>query len=289
MRGPSFAFVSSLFSVLLCAKSFVMNQLYIHWHPSPEIFSIGAFGPRWYGVLFAIAFVVGYYLMKHIFKREGVKLDYIDNLLLYFFIGTIVGARLGHCLFYEPQFYLSHPLQILKIWEGGLASHGAGIGLFIALGLFVHKYKVDTLWLFDRLAIMIALSGFFIRMGNLMNSEIVGCPTTQPWGFIFENNGEDFARHPSQLYEALGYLAMGLTLLWMYFKTDAPKRKGLIFGLAMALIFAFRFFIEFTKETQVEFEKSMMLDMGQWLSIPFVILGLTFIVLSLKRDKNATV
>ncbi|MBR6083392.1 MAG: prolipoprotein diacylglyceryl transferase, partial [Salinivirgaceae bacterium] len=105
-----------------------MNQLYIHWHPSPEIFSIGAFGPRWYGVLFAIAFVVGYYLMKHIFKREGVKLDYIDNLLLYFFIGTIVGARLGHCLFYEPQFYLSHPLQILKIWEGGLASHGAGIG-----------------------------------------------------------------------------------------------------------------------------------------------------------------
>ncbi len=264
-----------------------MNQLYIHWHPSPEIFSIGAFGPRWYGVLFAIAFVVGYYLMKHIFKREGVKLDYIDNLLLYFFIGTIVGARLGHCLFYEPEIYLRNPIQILKIWEGGLASHGAGIGLFIALGLFVHKYKVDTLWLFDRLAIMIALSGFFIRMGNLMNSEIVGCPTTQPWGFIFENNGEDFARHPSQLYEALGYLTIGLTLLWMYFKTNATKRKGLIFGLAMALIFAFRFIIEFTKETQVDFEKSMTLDMGQWLSIPFVILGLTFIVLSIIRNKNA--
>ena len=266
-----------------------MNLAYIHWHPSPEIFSIGAFAPRWYGVLFAAAFVVGYYLTRHIFRREGVRLDHFDTLLLYFFVGTIVGARLGHCLFYEPGFYLRNPVQILKIWEGGLASHGAGIGLFIALGLFVHKYKMDTLWLFDRLAIMIALSGFFIRTGNLMNSEIVGSPTTLPWGFIFENNGEAFARHPSQLYEAAGYLSIGLTLLWMYFKTEAPKQKGLIFGLAMALIFAFRFVIEFTKERQVDFEKSMALDMGQWLSIPFVVLGLIFIVLSLKRDKNATI
>lgn len=264
-----------------------MNLAYIHWHPSPEIFSLGAFEPRWYGVFFAAAFVVGYYLTRYIFKREGVKLDYIDNLLVYFFVGTIVGARLGHCLFYEPGIYLRNPLQILKIWEGGLASHGAGIGLFIALGLFVKKYKVDTLWLFDRLAIMIALSGFFIRMGNLFNSEIVGCPTTQPWGFIFENNGDTFARHPSQLYEAVGYLAIGLTLLWMYFKTEAAKRKGLIFGLAMALIFAYRFVVEFTKETQVAFEKSMALDMGQWLSIPFVVLGLIFIVLSVKRNKDA--
>ena len=264
-----------------------MNLAYIHWHPSPEIFSIGAFGPRWYGVLFAAAFVVGYYLTRYIFKREGVKLDYIDTLLVYFFVGTIVGARLGHCLFYEPGIYLRNPLQILKIWEGGLASHGAGIGLFIALGIFVKKYKVDTLWLFDRLAIMIALSGFFIRMGNLFNSEIVGCPTTLPWGFMFENNGDTFARHPSQLYEALGYLVIGLTLLWMYFKTSASKMKGLIFGLAMALIFAYRFVIEFTKETQVGFEKNMTLDMGQWLSIPFVVLGLIFIVLSVKRNKNA--
>lgn len=264
-----------------------MNLAYIHWHPSPELFSIFGFAPRWYGVLFAVAFVLGYYLTKYIFKREGVKLDYIDTLLVYFFVGTIVGARLGHCLFYEPRAYLHNPLLILKIWEGGLASHGAGIGLFIALGLFVRKYKVDTLWLFDRLAIMIALSGFFIRMGNLMNSEIVGSPTTVSWGFIFENNGEDFARHPSQLYEAVGYLIIGLTLLWMYFKTNAAKLKGLIFGLAMALIFSYRFFIEFTKETQVEFEKSMALDMGQWLSIPFVVLGLIFIVLSIKRYKNA--
>lgn len=264
-----------------------MDILYIHWHPSPEIFSIGPFAPHWYGLFFALAFVVGYYLTKSMFKREGARVDLIDTLLLYFFIGTIVGARLGHCLFYEPDIYLHKPLAILKIWEGGLASHGAGIGLFIALGIFVKKYKVDTLWLFDRLVIMIALSGLFIRMGNLFNSEIVGRPTDVPWGFIFENLGETFPRHPSQLYEALSYFAMGLFMLFLYYRTKATSYKGLIFGLGMVLIFAFRFFIEFTKDVQVEFEKSMSLDMGQWLSIPFVVLGVVFIILSLTRNRDA--
>ncbi len=264
-----------------------MKTLFIHWHPSPEIFDLGFFAPRWYGLFFALAFVIGYYLTKYIFIREKARIDYIDTLLLYIFIGTIVGARLGHCLFYEPSVYLRNPFAILKIWEGGLASHGAGLGLFIALGLFIHKYKIDTLWLFDRLVIMIALSGLFIRLGNLINSEIVGMPTERPWGFVFENLNENFARHPSQLYEAIGYLLIGLLLLWLYFRTNAPSYKGLIFGLGMMLIFAFRFAIEFTKDVQVEFERSMYLDMGQWLSIPFIILGIIFIILSAKKKNNA--
>lgn len=261
-------------------------MLYITWDPSPELFSIGGFAPRWYGVLFATAFVLGYYLTKSIFKREGARIDLLDNLLMYVFIGTIAGARIGHCLFYEPEVYLNDPISILKIWEGGLASHGAGIGLFIALGLFIRKYKIDTLWLFDRLVIMIALAGFFIRLGNLVNSEIVGQPTTQPWGFIFVQLGENFARHPAQLYEAIAYLIMGCTMLFMYYKTHVTNYKGLLFGLGMVLIFAFRFFIEFTKDVQVAFERSMSLDMGQWLSIPFVILGIIFITLALTRKKQ---
>ena len=250
------------------------------------MFDLGFVTPHWYGLFFALGFVAGYYLTKYIVNREGVKLEF-DTLLMYIFIGTLAGARLGHCLFYEPSVYLHNPLSILKIWEGGLASHGAGIGIFIALWLFIRKYKTDTLWLFDRLVIMIALAGFFIRMGNLFNSEIVGRPTNVSWGFIFENLGEDFPRHPSQLYEAIAYLSMGLLMLWLYFRTNAAKYKGLLFGLGMVLIFAFRFVIEFTKDVQVDFERSMALDMGQWLSIPFVLLGLVFIILSIKRTKNA--
>lgn len=259
-------------------------MLYINWQPSPEIFDLGFIAPRWYGLLFAAGFVLGYYLMKYIVKREGAKLEF-DTCLMYLFIGTLAGARLGHCLFYEPEIYLHNPLAILKIWEGGLASHGAGIGMFIALWLFIRKYKTDTLWLFDRLVIMIALGGFFIRMGNLMNSEIVGRPTNVPWGFVFRNLGEDFPRHPAQLYESLAYLSMGLLMLWLFFRTKAATYKGLLFGLGMVLIFAFRFFIEFTKDVQVDFERSMTLDMGQWLSIPFVVLGLIFIVLSIKKHR----
>jgi len=247
---------------------------------------LGFIAPHWYGLFFALGFVLGYYLMKYIVRREGKHLEF-DTLLMYIFIGTLLGARLGHCLFYEPSVYLRNPLLILKIWEGGLASHGAGIGMFVALWLFIRKYKTDTLWLFDRLVIMIALGGFFIRLGNLVNSEIVGRPTDLPWGFIFENLGEDFPRHPSQLYEAIAYLTMGVFMLFLFFKTKAPNLKGFLFGLGMVLIFAFRFFVEFTKDVQVDFERSMTLDMGQWLSIPFVLLGLVFIVLSVKKHGNA--
>jgi prolipoprotein diacylglyceryl transferase len=204
-------------------------------------------------------------------------------------VGVIAGARLGHCLFYEPGYYLSHPGEILKIWHGGLASHGAAIGILLAIWFFVRKEKKDYTWAIDRIAIVVALAGFFIRMGNLMNSEIYGVETTLPWGFVFLRNGETAPKHPTQIYEALAYLLIFILLFRIYWKKKGEHIQGTLISLAMILIFVARFFIEFLKEDQVEFEQGMTLNMGQILSIPVIIAGCVWLWYSLKNKNRAVI
>jgi prolipoprotein diacylglyceryl transferase len=253
----------------------------IVWNVSPEIFRIGIFAPRWYGLLFALSFYVGYLILTGVFNKEGVPIKVLDSLVLYVGIAVLIGARLGHCLLYEPGYYLQHPLEMLKIWQGGLASHGAAAGILIAIYIFSKRYKKPYLWVLDRVVIATALAGFFIRMGNLMNSEIIGVETTLPWGFIFAQNLETVPRHPTQIYEALAYLAIFILLFGIYRKKGTTLRDGFYSGVFLALVFFARFLIEFVKNTQVDFEKSMFLNMGQLLSIPFIITGLVLWYFSL--------
>jgi len=260
-----------------------MMPLYIEWNVNPEIFTIGNWGPRWYGMLFALGFVFGYYIMLKYFKKEGEKQDLLDSLTMYAFLGTLIGARLGHCLFYEPSYYLAHPLKILMVWQGGLASHGAAIGIVTAFYLFARQYKKTFFWVMDRTMIVIPLALFCIRMGNLMNSEIYGHVTTLPWGFVFERVGETLPKHPTQIYEGLSYLLIFALLYILNSKTKILETKGLIFGLSFILLFSARFLIEFLKEDQVGFEASMKLNMGQLLSIPFILVGIIAVYYALKK------
>jgi len=266
---------------------------YIVWNVSPTAFTIpdvvpllGGHEIRWYGILFALAFVAGYYIMQRIFKKEGESEKLLDSLFTYMIIFTVVGARLGHCFFYEPAYYLSHPVEILKIWEGGLASHGASIGILLGLWLFSKKNKKPFLWTMDRVVIPVALGGAFIRMGNLMNSEIFGHITTLPWGFYFKQYYDPAfttdPRHPTQIYEALSYLTIFFITIRMYIKADGHPRPGTIFGWFLILLFTVRFLIEFLKEPQVGFEEHMILNMGQLLSIPFIIAGIVILWYSKK-------
>lgn len=267
----------------------IMHLLVIPWDVNPEIFRIGSFAVRWYGLLFASSFLFGYIILSRIFKNENLQEAVLDRLTVYMAVGVIVGARLGHCLFYEPEYYFSHPFEILKIWHGGLASHGASIGILVALWLFVRKEKKDYTWVIDRIAIVVALSGFFIRMGNLMNSEIYGVETTVPWGFVFLRNGESAPKHPTQIYEALSYLLIFILLHRIYWRKKGEHIQGLLISLTLILIFTFRFFVEFLKEDQVAFESSMKLNMGQLLSIPFIIAGFIWLYFSLKQKKRAVI
>ncbi len=260
---------------------------FITWDPSPEIFSFGGFAVRWYGLLFACSFIFGYIIFLRFFKKEGIPVKLLDELTTYMIIGTILGARLGHVFFYEPAWYLSHPIKIFEVWEGGLASHGAGIGIIITLLLFSYFKKKPFLWVMDRIVIVVALAGFFIRMGNLMNSEIYGNVTSLPWGFYFPRSltpGEALQpHHPTQIYEGLSYLLIFFLLLWYYYKEDGKPVHGMLFGMFLVLVFGMRFLIEFIKEPQVDFERGMSLNMGQLLSIPFVIAGIVFIMLARRK------
>jgi len=254
----------------------------LQWNVSPEIFTLGFFSIRWYGLLFALSFVLGFRIMEKIFKAEKVSEEHLDRLMVYMVMGTIVGARLGHCLFYEPDLYLANPLQILKIWEGGLASHGAAIGIFLVLTIFSKKYKFNWFWLADRISLPVALSGGFIRLGNLFNSEIFGKPTDMPWAFIFVRI-DGLSRHPTQLYESLTYfLTFGL-LSWLYWKKQKGEVRGFLFGLFLVLVFGSRFIWEFFKENQVVFEASLPLNLGQILSVPLVVMGIVFMILARMR------
>jgi len=200
-------------------------------------------------------------------------------------IGVVVGARLGHILFYEPAYYFSHPMEILKVWHGGLASHGAAIGVLISLYLFSRKHKRSYLWVLDRIAIVVPLSGAFVRLGNLMNSEIYGDPTSLPWGFVFMRSGETLPMHPTQLYEALSYLVIFSLLWWMYRTGRKVNNPGFLIGLMVTLVFSARFLIEFVKNPQVGFESTMVINMGQILSLPFVIGGLLVMWWSLRKSE----
>ncbi len=258
---------------------------FIQWNISPSIFSIGPVSVRWYGLLFAMSFVVGYFIMLRIFRKENIPEPLLDELSMYMLISTVVGARLGHVLFYEPASYFAHPLDILKIWEGGLASHGAAIGIIFALYLFSRKTRQPFLWVIDRIVIVVALSGFFIRTGNLFNSEIYGNVTSLPWGFVFQHVGEKLPRHPTQIYEGLCYLGLFFFLLWYYFQKNGKPRPGFLFGMFLVVLFSFRLLIEFIKEPQVNFENSMALNMGQLLSIPFIVAGIVILARKQKITK----
>src|SRR3989339_302805 len=254
----------------------------INWAPSPEIFSIGPIHIRYYSVLFVSGFIIGYYIFVKFFKREGLPVEILD-MLLYTLLGSaVVGARLGHCLFYEPEYYLARPLEIFKVWEGGLASHGGAIAILIAIWYYVKKYGQKYgfvyMWLILGIGIATPLAGALIRLGNLMNSEIYGNPTDLPWGFVFLLRGETVAKHPTQLYEALAYLVTFAVLMLLYFKALPKLKRGTLFGLFFIGIFGSRFFIEFVKEPQVAFEQGMTLNMGQWLSIPLVLMGVAIMV-----------
>ncbi len=259
----------------------------IHWNIDPEIFRIGRFAIRYYGVLWALSFYLGYLIFNRFVKKEGLPEGFLDSLTIYMVVGTILGARIGHCLFYEPEYYLSHPIDILKIWQGGLASHGAALGIIISLIIFSIKNKVSTIYVLDRVVITVALAGFLIRLGNLMNSEIYGVETNLPWGFIFVRSGEQFPKHPTQIYEAFAYLLIFLLLYSIYYKSNNKPQKGMLFGLFLSLVFAARFVIEFIKEPQVDFETTMSLNMGQLLSIPLVVAGIGFVIYSyIQKNKE---
>ncbi len=251
-----------------------------HWSTGPEIFSIGPITIRWYGLLFAIAFYSGYMYMRYVFKREDKPVESLDSLLMYMMVSTVVGARLGHCLFYDPGYYLSNPLEIIKVWHGGLASHGGAIGIFIGLYLYARKQENQPyLWLLDRVAAPAALAGSLIRLGNLFNSEILGVPTEKPWGVVF-TRVDSFPRHPAQLYESVSYLLIFLFLNQVYRKYGDTTPRGLLLGLFLIFIFATRFFIEFVKVRQAAFGEALPLSMGQLLSIPAVIAGIYFLIRS---------
>ncbi len=264
---------------------FHMNELlFIHWHVDPVIFHLGGLELRWYSVLFVSGFILGWYIFRYFFRREKIDEKLLDSLLYTLLIGTIVGARLGHCLFYQPDYYLGSWegfLEIFMPWKGGLASHGGTIALLLAMWWYARHYgrkqDFDFVWLLDHLCIAVAFAGAFIRFGNLFNSEIYGDVTSLPWGFIFELRGETEPKHPTQLYEAFSYLILGFILMWLYRHKLDKLYRGTFIGLFFIGCFGARFLIEFIKEPQVGFEEGMVLNMGQLLSIPFILLGIFFL------------
>ena len=265
-----------------------MNILAIKWDPSLGI-DLGFFMIRYYSLMFVLGFGIGLFLMKKMFKNENVSLEKLDPLLMYVVIATILGARIGHFLFYDPQFLWQHPLEVILPFKlnpfkftgfQGLASHGAAIAIIIALYFYSKReLKKPFLWILDRLVIPVALAGFFIRIGNLINSEIIGKQTYSDFGFIFVQLGEDFPRFPTQLYEAFGYLAVFFLLFYMYWKTNKKEQAGYLFGLWLITLWSVRFIVEFWKESQggIETMFNINLNTGQLLSIPLILVGIWFI------------
>ena len=254
---------------------------YFVWDANPIAFSFGSMHVFWYGILFATAILLGLEFMKWVYRTEKRDDKELETLFIYIVIGIVVGARLGHCFFYDPAYYLAHPMKIFAVWEGGLASHGGGLGVILALALYCKKYKVSFLWLLDRISIATALFGFFVRMGNFMNSEIIGKPTEVPWAVIFLRV-DALPRHPTQLYEAFSYLIIFFILAYIY-KRREKLNRGFLFGLFLILIFTVRFIVEFVKTKQADYTLNIGLTTGQLLSIPFLILGVFLIFYSIKK------
>ncbi len=269
----------------------------LNWDVNPVIVMItDSFPLKYYGALFASGLLLGYYIVRNIYKKENISLENLDSLLVYVIVGTILGARLGHCLFYEPEYFFKHPIEILLpiqkiggvykfVGFQGLASHGGTIGVLIAIILYCKKFKVNFLWLLDRMAIGVPITAAFIRFGNFMNSEIYGKPTNGNWGVVFQRD-DLIPRHPTQLYEAFSYLLIFGILFFMFKSEKIKQTNGLIFGCFLTLLFLARFIIEFFKENQEAFENNMPINMGQILSIPFILIGLTLIIWKSKAKKE---
>ena len=277
-----------------------MLALKFLWAPDPVAISLGSFNIYYYSLMFVIAFASGLYLMKFMYKKEGVSLDYLDPLLVYMVAGTLIGARLGEVFFYNWDYFQNNLLEIIlpvNISEDGwkfvgfrgLASHGAVIGILSALYLYTKKYKYASMvWLLDRIAITVAFGGVFIRIGNFFNSEIVGKYTGSSFGVVFQNKGETLPRHPVQLYESLGYFIVFIILFLIYKNSRFRNQKGFLIGAFFSLLFTVRFFAEFVKVSQGGFgEKIGYLSTGQWLSIPLILLGLALIALSYQNKAKA--
>ncbi len=252
------------------------------WDVNPEIFNLDIMGfhlaPRYYGLAFVFGFFFGERYVSRYMIKHGYTKKEVSSLFTHMLLGTIIGARLGHCLFYEPSYYLSNPLLILKIWEGGLASHGGFVGVMLAMWLFNRKSrkKLDYIWLLDLVAAPSLITGSYIRIGNLMNSEIIGKPTDLPWAFIFKKV-DNIPRHPTQLYEAFGYFTISMIVFHLYKKYNEIWPKGRFVGIILVAGMSWRFFTELFKENQVAFEEGMALNMGQLLSILMMFIGLYLI------------
>ncbi len=274
-----------------------MEFNYIHWNIDPEIFNVFGISIRYYGLLFVSGLILCVYLLGWIYKRENIPPENLDKLTIYAMIGIMVGARLGHCLFYEFSYYISHPVEMILpirfLQSGGikftgyqgLASHGGVLGLLIALILYSRKTKHSLIDTIDLIAVVAPLTGVFIRLANLMNSEIIGIQTSKSWGFIFERV-DNVPRHPAQLYEAIMYFTIFTIMVLLYKYKRGKFKNGFFFGLVAILVFVSRFFIEFIKEKQVGFEEDMFLNMGQILSIPYIIVGLSFMAYGIIRTKK---
>ncbi len=273
----------------------IMN--YIHWNPDPELINILGISIRYYGLLFVSGLILSVYILSWIFKRESIPSENLDKLSIFGMIGILVGARLGHCLFYKPSYYLSNPLEMILpitfpsgggvkfIGYQGLASHGGALGLLIALYFYSRKTKHSMIDTIDLIAVVSGLGAGFIRLANFMNSEIIGMPTTKPWGVVFERV-DNLPRHPAQLYEAICYFIIFAIMMILYKKMRDKLKSGFFFGLVLVLIFTARFILEFFKEDQVGFEDGMTFNMGQLLSVPYIVVGIGFIVFGLWKTKK---
>lgn len=272
-----------------------MAMLYIDWNFNPVFFTLFGVDIRWYGLMWALAIIIGGWFFSNFCRREGLPQSVSDSVFIYGTIATIVGARVGHCLFYEPDVYLRNPLEIFTGFRnGGMASHGAAIGLLIGLWLFSRKNRLPYVWALDRIMIPVGIGGAIVRLGNLFNSEIVGCVTDVPWGFRFMRLYRHLpadavpVQHPTQIYEALCYVTTFAVLCWLYYGKDYGRRRpGVIFGVGLTGVFLTRFFVEFIKVEQEAFEKGMLLDMGQLLSIPFILLAGWMIWRGMTRPETA--
>jgi len=247
----------------------------------PELIRFGSLAIRWYGLFFALAFLFGTLIMTRIFRLEKKPEKSVDRLLIYMLLAVVIGARLGEVLFYNPSFFISHPGEIIKVWKGGLASHGAVVGILVALYIYAKKTPDQSyLWILDRIVIIVALGGGLIRVGNFFNSEILGAPTNSDWGVIFSHI-DNIPRHPAQLYESLSYFTLFAVLVLLYRKIDTLQKPGLLFGIYLTGAFTARFFIEFVKRNQVAYEEGWILNTGQLLSIPVVLIGLFALIRAL--------
>jgi len=242
------------------------------WNVDPVLLHLGPLAIRWYGVLFAVGLLAAYQVSLRSFERAGASAEEPGRLLGYVVAGTVIGARLGHCLVYEPGYYLTHPLQILAVWRGGLASHGGAIGIAFAVWIFARRNGRSALWLLDRVAVGAPAAAACIRVGNFFNSEIVGRPSTVPWAIVFSRL-DPLPRHPAMLYEAIAYLGVLVVMLWLERHARLAGRPGALTGVLLVLVFTFRFGIEFLKEPQEAFEARLPLDLGQLLSVPAVVIG----------------